>query len=217
VSALWLALDASSPRASAALAASGELLSDANGPARGGPPLLELAHRAFAAAGCRPSGLAGVVAVSGPGSFTGVRVTLATALGIAPAGGPIALRTVSALAALALQAPAGSGELLAVVDALRGDWFHQRFGTRDGVAVAASEPERRPATEIELAPSRFAIAFAETGLAARFGERSLVAAPLAARVALAASVGADGAPFRSGAEPLYLRAPAVTPAKRVRR
>jgi tRNA threonylcarbamoyl adenosine modification protein YeaZ len=217
VSALWLALDASSPRASAALAESGELLSEASGPARGGPPLLELAQIAFAEADRRPSELAGVVAVSGPGSFTGVRVTLATALGIAPAGGPVALRTVSSLAALAMQGGETEGELLAIVDALRGDWFHQRFVRRDGAPVATGEPERRPAAEIGLPPSRFAIAFAETGLDARSGWSSIVAAPLASRVARAASIGADAAPFRADIEPLYLRAAAATPAKRALR
>ena len=49
---------------------------------RSSAALLGLVDEALAAAGLGPRQLAGVIALRGPGSFTGLRVGLATALGL---------------------------------------------------------------------------------------------------------------------------------------
>lgn len=78
-----------------------------------------------------------IVATTGPGSFTGVRIGLATARGIALALG-VEICGVSTLEACAFEArgrqqKSGDRPLLAILDARRGEAFCQVFGG-DGVA-----------------------------------------------------------------------------------
>ena len=81
-------------------------------------------------AGGRIEQLSGVVVVHGPGSFTGIRIGLSAAKGLAEALA-IPIIAVSRLELLARQAPGGSAA--AVLDAGRGDFFvgFYRFGVRD--------------------------------------------------------------------------------------
>jgi tRNA threonylcarbamoyl adenosine modification protein YeaZ/ribosomal-protein-alanine acetyltransferase len=125
---LTLALDAGSPLVSVAIGRGGEVLAArAVAQQRSSTQLLALVAEALAAAGARPADLEGVVALAGPGSFTGLRVGLATALGLHQALGlrAQAVPTLAALAA-ASEAPAGS-LVVAAVDALRGEWSAQAF------------------------------------------------------------------------------------------
>jgi len=94
---------------------------------RSSTQLLALVAEALAELGARPADLAGVVALAGPGSFTGLRVALATALGFHQALGvpALAVPTLAAMAA-ASGAPAGS-LVIAAVDALRGEWSARAF------------------------------------------------------------------------------------------
>jgi tRNA threonylcarbamoyl adenosine modification protein YeaZ len=149
----WLAFDAGSPVTSAAVARDGVLLSESAGESRSGPPLLHHLDSALRAAGIQAADLDGILALSGPGSFTGIRVALATALGFRAA---LAVRVcaLSNLAALALHAapagsnPAAGGRILALVDALRDEWFVQEFAYGEPGLEALGEARRRPAQEI---------------------------------------------------------------------
>jgi tRNA threonylcarbamoyladenosine biosynthesis protein TsaB len=212
-----LALDSAGARASAAVAAAGELRA-ARHAARetAGFDLLGLVDAVLTAAGVRPEGLGGIVALRGPGSFTGVRVACATALGLARANG-VPATGVSTLEALALAAPAGSGALLAVIDALRGEWFVQAFERGPlWSATPAGEPELvRPAAAalagetlvVGNGAATFANAAAATG-------RVFEPLELASAVACAASLGRWAWDAAGLARPLYLRAPVAGPGAR---
>ena len=114
--------------------------------------LLPLCAEVLAEAGIPPSGLAAVACGAGPGSFTGLRIGLATAKGLCLAlGRPLLM--VSSLAALALRAPRGS-RVVACIDAFKGEVYAGRFLRLDdddprGPLLAAG-PER------VLAPDRLA-------------------------------------------------------------
>jgi tRNA threonylcarbamoyladenosine biosynthesis protein TsaB len=100
---LFLCLDTSTPTAHVAILDgearahfSGEFTAD-----RHASRLLPLCAEALRAAGVAPAALAGIACGGGPGSFTGLRVSLAAAKGLAlPTGVP--LYVVSSLEALAL-------------------------------------------------------------------------------------------------------------------
>ncbi len=101
-----LALDSGSPRVSVAVGRDGEIVSTrAEAVERSSTALLRLIDEALAAAGLRPADLAGVAALAGPGSFTGLRIGLATAMGFAQGLG-IAATAVPTLAVLAAEAGA---------------------------------------------------------------------------------------------------------------
>ena len=82
-------------------------------------------------AGVTPQALDAIAIGAGPGSFTGLRIGMATAKGIAFAAGK-PLWAVSSLAAVARDAGA-SGVVAAVLDARRGEVFAGCY--RDGVLV----------------------------------------------------------------------------------
>lgn len=97
--------------------------------------LLPLAHELLGAAGLTFADVDRFAVGLGPGTFTGLRIGVATARAAAQASGA-ELVGVSTLAALAVEAqphaPDGAG-VLAVVDARRGEVF--AAGWRDGVAL----------------------------------------------------------------------------------
>lgn len=66
--------------------------------------------------------LAGLAVSVGPGSFTGLRIGLATVKGLAEAH-PLPLAAVSTLEALALNAPAGRTPVCAALDARKGEVY----------------------------------------------------------------------------------------------
>ena len=88
--------------------------------------LLELIGEVLDEVGARPADLEGIAALRGPGSFTGLRIGLATVLGFHQALGvrATALPTLQVLAASVSQA---EGTIVAAVDALRGEWSAQAF------------------------------------------------------------------------------------------
>jgi tRNA threonylcarbamoyladenosine biosynthesis protein TsaB len=89
-------------------------------------------------AGVTPHELDAIAVGAGPGSFTGLRIGMATGKGIAFATGR-PLWAVSSLAALALDGP--DGVVVAVLDARKGEIFAGTFEKRGG-AVTALGPER---------------------------------------------------------------------------
>jgi len=73
-------------------------------------------------AGVAPRALSMIACTTGPGSFTGVRVGLAAARGLALALG-IPLAGIATTAALLAEAPAGEQLAVAAIDSHLGDWF----------------------------------------------------------------------------------------------
>ena len=143
-----LALDTGSPWVSVALARGSEIAAvRAAAMERSSNQVLEMMREVLAETGARPADLGGIVALRGPGSFTGLRIGLATALGFHQALGIPAtgLSTFEILAAAA-EAPHGA-VILAVVDALRGDWSVQAFAAGE-VPAPLGEPELVPAGTI---------------------------------------------------------------------
>jgi tRNA threonylcarbamoyladenosine biosynthesis protein TsaB len=138
---LILAFDASTPVVTVAVArAEGdarEILAEVSASARGASEtLLPAIDAALRLAGERLDSVERILVGVGPGTFTGIRIAAATARSLALATGS-ALSKNSTLAALA--APALSGghpDVLAVLDARRGQVFAQRFS------------EAEPATDI---------------------------------------------------------------------
>lgn len=176
---------------------------------------LPWAGELLAAAGITPRQLDAVAISRGPGAFTGVRLAIAIAQGIA-LGIDRPLLAVSTLQALALRAPAGSERVLAAIDARMGEVYVGGFAGAAGQWAALD-------TEQVLAPTAVAVngagwfgvgtgfAAADGALAAHAGDAlagvDASALPHAADVAtLALAAWARGeaiAPER--VEPAYLR------------
>lgn len=212
-----LAIDCSAGACSVAVAANGnvsatELLRLTRGHSEVIMPMVE---RVLAEAGWTAGDLDAIAATVGPGSFTGLRIGLAAARGLALATGA---RTVPVTSLEALAHAAGLAEtpVLAALDSKRGDLFCQWFAA-DGRPIG--EPSVRTAAEaVALAPAApfrvagdaseaVVVAAGEAGLSAVVLEGCDI--PDARSVAAVATVrlaaGGEG-PLR----PLYLRAPAVT-------
>ncbi len=116
----------------------------------------------------------------GPGGFTGLRVGLATARGIAHAHG-LELRPVSSLAALA--AGSGSAVTLALTDARRGELYAALFeGTEQRLAPFAAVPAEviRRVGDSELHP--LAVGDGSVRFADELGTAGIAVAPPGAAV-----------------------------------
>jgi len=132
---LILALDASTAVTTVALArADGDrrrVLAEISAPSTkpsGGASeaLLPAVHAALGLAGEELSSVDRVLCGVGPGTFTGIRIAAATARALALGSGS-ALASCSTLEALAAPALACMPDVLAVVDARRGEVFARRF------------------------------------------------------------------------------------------
>lgn len=143
--------------------------------------LLPRIAAALAEAGLAPTALDAVAVGVGPGSFTGLRIGVAAAKGVAFAAGR-PLWAVSSLAALALDLAAltDAALLVPVLDARRGEVFAGTY-VRAGAVVAEAGPDRvLPPAELAavidaLAPA--SVALTGDGVAAYRDELG----PLAAR------------------------------------
>lgn len=148
MSALFLAFDTSTLVASVAVASadgSGAItpLARAESSVKNhSQGLVTLIDRALAEAGVSADGLAGVAVGAGPGSFTGLRIGMATAKGLCFATGA-ALWSISSLAALARDIRGEMGAEIAapILDARRGEVFFGVFDVR-GRAPEAIVEER---------------------------------------------------------------------------
>ena len=146
-----------------------EVLSDALGAqAEKLPPLVE---GMFAAAAFEPRRLGRIAVTVGPGAFTGVRVGLAFAKGLA-----LALKipllgftTLQCLAAQARAVRAASAVYVSIIDARRGEFYTQGF---DGALASLFGPDVMTADGVEarLREAAGPIALAGSG-AAVIGER----------------------------------------------
>ena len=189
---LILAFDTATDVATSALVSDGEVLGERVSRA---VTLLEDVDALLRQAGARTGELEALAVGIGPGSFTGVRIGLATARGIALAL-DIPVAGVSTLAALAAGAPGA----VPVVDARRKEVF-----------ILAGEPRVLPPTDVEVMPGttytgsgaiRYRAVFESAGgdVPPDEDERHLP------RARFHAALARDFGPA-AGVEPLYLRVP----------
>lgn len=184
--------------------------------------LMPMVEAAMAAAGLEYAALDGVAVTTGPGAFTGIRIGLAAARGLALAAGKPAIG-VSVFAAVAAAVPPerrAGRDLLVVVDTKRDDLYALRLageppapdgeGRVIGRAALAAEIAARPAL---LAGDGVALARRWLGegafesVAPETADPARVAALAAAALARHRETGAALPP----ALPLYLRPPDATP------
>jgi tRNA threonylcarbamoyladenosine biosynthesis protein TsaB len=143
-----LAIETAGPNPSVVVLAGDRLVEESLPPdGRASEDLLPAVARAFDRAGESLSGCERIAVCAGPGSFTGVRVGLATAWGIGRALG-IPIEPVSTLEALAEAArPFGAPRVAAFLDAGRGELVGARFDLSGTRARELSLPERLAAAD----------------------------------------------------------------------
>ena len=148
-----LAIDTASPDASVALVSGSEIFVEAlPSQRRASEELLPALRRVLEAAGVGIADCDRIAVCAGPGSFTGVRVALATAWGLSRAAG-IPLETVSTLEAIAETARGEAPRVLAVLDAGRGEVVCREFAF--GVESVASVSRAAPLGEdVRVSPER---------------------------------------------------------------
>ncbi len=216
-----LALDAGSPTVSVALGRGGVVLAvRSEAISRSSKRLLQMIDEVLGEAGVEREELGGVVALRGPGSFTGLRVGLATALGLHLALGvpAAALPSLLVLAGSASGHPGTSSRsnvVLAAVDALRGEWTVQPFAGDPPRALA--EAQTVPAPDLAGRGPAAIVGFGIAALAALpswpagdDAPRLLSPGPLApVTIELLPRLTLDWDPALL-TDPLYARPPAVT-------
>jgi tRNA threonylcarbamoyladenosine biosynthesis protein TsaB len=196
---LLLAVETATAACSAALLDDGRLVAEQRA-AEGRPTaetLLPGIAQLLADAGVGLSDVAAFAVSIGPGSFTGLRIGLATVKGLV-FGDETPVVPVSTLASLARRAPAGPGPAVAVLDARRGEVYAAAFaggahepdpalpeGVYSAAELAARLPERCRVVGEGVAVCAEAVRSAR-------GDRALLVPPLAGQ-ARAAEVGVLGA------------------------
>lgn len=157
---LTLAMEASTGTASVALLRGAVVVAETTVAMRGhdGERLMPAVVQLLQATGVSTTELGRIACSAGPGGFTSLRIAAAIGKGLAESLG-IPLWGASALALLAAgDAAAGAHDVVAVLDAMRGEWYAQRFRRggdgalspagrhalvdRDGLAALALEGAR---------------------------------------------------------------------------
>ena len=211
-----LALDTSLAACSVALWRNGTIAAAESLPMAKGQAevLVPQILRVCGAAGCALSDVDAIGVTRGPGTFTGIRIGLATARGVALANGcpVIGVSTLVAIAATAALPPE-PGHILVVQDARRGEVYAELI---DGTSGVGDGPMVLRLDDLAAAfPAPLRLIGSGAGLAAeRLTGKVIVAADtvlpdpaIVARLA-AAHLEAQGAgAFTVPPGPLYLRAP----------
>lgn len=146
-----LAIETATESCSAALLTGGRLIARSEyAPRRHAELLLPMCEALLAEAGLRRASLDAIAVGRGPGAFTGVRLAISAAQGIALAL-DIPVVPVSSLAALALQAPANGAHTLALIDARMGEVYAGVFRSgADGLVEAVGVETVGSASALEL-------------------------------------------------------------------
>ncbi|WP_308518387.1 tRNA (adenosine(37)-N6)-threonylcarbamoyltransferase complex dimerization subunit type 1 TsaB, partial [uncultured Stenotrophomonas sp.] len=163
-----LAFETATEACSVALHVDGQVLERFEiAPRRHAELSLPWAEALLADAGISRRQLDGIALSRGPGAFTGVRLAIAIAQGIALAlDRP--LLPVSTLQVLALRAPAEETQILSAIDARMGELYVARFERVDGLPVAR-DAERVCAPSAVVVPEGLPAYGAGTGFAAAAG------------------------------------------------
>lgn len=212
-----LAFDTGSSVVSVALALPDRVDTLATNQGRSSRELIAMIDELLAGPGLEARDLLGIGAARGPGSFTGLRVGLATATGLQQASGVRAgaVSTFEVLAAhYAERASRPEPLVLAVVDAHRDRWFTQRMRPgADGAARADGPPEIMTRADLERSP----IPLVGHGVSALEPPAGTVdATELAPDMLRLMRKGDFPWDLAALVEPLYLRPPATTAPKLVR-
>src|SRR5271166_2320441 len=174
---ILLGFDTATPSTTVALRlADGQMTQARDDPAPGEHPghatrLLALAHGLLAGAGVSWSAVERIAVGVGPGTFTGLRVGVATARGLAQSLSAelVGVSSTQALAATALAARPAGEAVLAVIDARRGEAFAAAYRAGDhGVPDELAAPRALP-------PPQLAGVLAEAERAAESAPRAWLA------------------------------------------
>lgn len=219
-----LAIDTATAACSAALMDGGAIIASRHEPMLRGhaEALLPMVEEVMTEAGVAYDALGLIAATIGPGAFTGLRVGLAAARGLALAGGLpiIGVTTLEALAHGAAKATLGGGRggrpVAAVLNARRDEVYFQAF---DATLAALGPPRLSAAEAVALPPGPLLLVGDGAGLVPVAGAVEIIEdlLPDAAVVAAIAAARFDpAAPPAAPPEPLYLRpsgarAPAAQP------
>ncbi|MBI4245993.1 MAG: tRNA (adenosine(37)-N6)-threonylcarbamoyltransferase complex dimerization subunit type 1 TsaB [Candidatus Rokubacteria bacterium] len=210
-----LGIDTCGPQASVALVEGDAILAEERLPAgsRASRETLPAVERVLVAAGAGIDGVGAFAAVRGPGSFTGLRVGLATARGLALAAGRPAAGF-CALDLLARQVGPGAGALCALIDAGRGELYAglylraasgwERAGEWLLLEPRALLEKARGAVLVGPGAERIRALLEERGEAAAIAPHRPWLAADAARL-LARRLEAGEAPDPESLRPLYIR------------
>ncbi|RDI97646.1 tRNA (adenosine(37)-N6)-threonylcarbamoyltransferase complex dimerization subunit type 1 TsaB [Dyella solisilvae] len=137
-----LALETSTEACSVALVHGDEVIARSEiAPRRHAELVLPMADTLLAEAGLGRHALDAIAVGRGPGAFTGVRLGVSLAQGMALALG-LPVVTISSLAALALEAPEDDAAILAVIDARMGEIYAASYRRDENGGLVALDEER---------------------------------------------------------------------------
>ncbi|MFT4248261.1 MAG: tRNA (adenosine(37)-N6)-threonylcarbamoyltransferase complex dimerization subunit type 1 TsaB [Pseudomonas sp.] len=177
-----LAFETSTEACSVALHAGGRVLERFEiAPRRHAEVALPWAEQLLAEAGLARAQLDAIAVGRGPGAFTGVRLGIGLAQGIALAL-DLPVVSISTLQVLAQRAPATAPRVLAAIDARMGEVYTAAFERRDGVLVPLSAEVVRAPDAVELPGAADGWYAVGTGLGAINGALALRFAPRLAGV-----------------------------------
>ena len=138
----FLAIETSTEACSVALVHGDEVIERSEiAPRRHAELVLPMADALLAEAGLSREALHGIAVGRGPGAFTGVRLGVSLAQGMAMAL-DVPVVTVSSLQALALEAPEDAAAILSVIDARMGEIYVAAWRREDDGSVTLIDRER---------------------------------------------------------------------------
>jgi tRNA threonylcarbamoyl adenosine modification protein YeaZ len=199
-----LALDTASPEPGVSLLAGGDIFEEPlPGDRQASEQLLSAVARCLERAAIPLSDCHRIAVCSGPGSFTGLRVGLATAWGLGRARG-VSVETISTLSGLAEAArPKGDASVTAALDAGRGEVVVETFSLAGPRAVSLSGPVRmtREAAALTGGP----LVCLPADLLGSRGRPPETSVSRALALCVAAAPGPEAAPSDSTLQAIYSR------------
>lgn len=174
--------------------------------------MMAVIDAAVRGAGVELRSLGRIAVTIGPGSFTGIRVGVATARGLALALGVpvVGVGVLDAIAAGAAAAGPAAQPVMAVLDARRGEIFAQMFAPDGEPLSPAAAITAEAAAEAAKLHGAVLVGSGAPLVAEHWPETMILGTSAAADIEVVARIGAalpEGAP----PAPLYLRAPDAKP------